>query len=197
MSQLIGLFNLALVLLLPTVPAYLLFKALPSEAIVKGPLKGLHINLGGAFAGYFALLVLVLSTHTIWNPPLAYQVWDIYGELRDPKGVNIPTLGITDFDVQPAAFHNLGGGKFKLSVFTTVGQDGGIQFPSLEITRRPYADMPISLDDRTIKRNTDKHEITLSPITLAEQPSYGTGNKTTLTQVPALQEPAPQEPRPQ
>ena len=37
----------------PIVPAYLLFKALPSTAIVTGLLHGFKIDLGGAFAGYF------------------------------------------------------------------------------------------------------------------------------------------------
>lgn len=50
---------LATILLLPIIPAYILYKFLPaSDTDVSGPYKGLSIKLKGAFAGYF-LLVLV------------------------------------------------------------------------------------------------------------------------------------------
>ncbi len=52
-------FALAAILLLPVIPAYILYKFLPaSDTDVSGPYKGLSIKLKGAFAGYF-LLVLV------------------------------------------------------------------------------------------------------------------------------------------
>src|SRR4051794_27730966 len=51
--------SLAAILLLPVVPAYILYKFLPaSDTDVSGPYKGLSIKLKGAFGGYF-LLVLV------------------------------------------------------------------------------------------------------------------------------------------
>ncbi len=50
---------LAAILILPIIPAYILYKFLPeSDTDVSGPYKGLSIKLKGAFAGYF-LLVLV------------------------------------------------------------------------------------------------------------------------------------------
>jgi len=68
-DELRALLNLGLVILLPMVPAFVLFKALPGTAVVSGPLQGLNIKLGGAFAGYFALLILVFSTHKSGTPP--------------------------------------------------------------------------------------------------------------------------------
>lgn len=47
-----------LVLLLPLIPAFVLFRFLPSAANVEGPFKGLTIKLGGAFAGYFVTVLL-------------------------------------------------------------------------------------------------------------------------------------------
>jgi hypothetical protein len=67
--------TLTIIILLPVIPAFLLFKALPSsDADLSGPLKGFTIKLKGAFAGYFATVLLILATHSVWNPPPAYQV---------------------------------------------------------------------------------------------------------------------------
>lgn len=53
---------LAAILLLPLIPAYIIYKFLPaSDTDVSGPYKGLSLKLKGAFAGYF-LLVLVAIT---------------------------------------------------------------------------------------------------------------------------------------
>lgn len=50
---------LAAVLLLPLLPAYIIYKFLPaSETNVEGPYKKLNLKLKGAFAGYFLLVLL-------------------------------------------------------------------------------------------------------------------------------------------
>jgi hypothetical protein len=49
---------LSAVLLLPLIPAFLLYRFLPSKTSVAGPFKGLSVKLTGAFGGYF-LLVLI------------------------------------------------------------------------------------------------------------------------------------------
>ncbi len=55
---------LAAVLLLPLIPAYVLYKFLPaSETDVSGPYQGLSIKLKGAFAGYFLLLLACLGLY--------------------------------------------------------------------------------------------------------------------------------------
>ncbi len=50
----------AVVTLLPIVPAYVLFRALPSQAEVSGPFQGMTIKLGGAFSAYFIVFLLLL-----------------------------------------------------------------------------------------------------------------------------------------
>ncbi len=54
--ELTFLFLLAALLLVPLVPAYILYKNLPSKTSVKGPFKGLNIQLTGSFGGYFLLV---------------------------------------------------------------------------------------------------------------------------------------------
>lgn len=49
---------LAAIILLPLIPALLIYILLPSNAQVSGPLEGFRVNLTGAFAGYFALVLL-------------------------------------------------------------------------------------------------------------------------------------------
>src|ERR1700712_2293364 len=55
------LYVLAAVLLLPLVPAFLLYKFLPSRTSVAGPFKGLNLKLTGAFGGYFLLVLTAIG----------------------------------------------------------------------------------------------------------------------------------------
>lgn len=48
---------LSVVVLLPLIPAFLLYKYLPSKTIAEGPFKGLNVHLTGAFAGYFLTFI--------------------------------------------------------------------------------------------------------------------------------------------
>ena len=57
----IFLYVLAAVLLLPLIPAFLLYKFLPSRTSVTGPFKGLNLKLTGAFGGYFLLVLTAIG----------------------------------------------------------------------------------------------------------------------------------------
>jgi len=53
---------LAAILLVPIIPAYILYKFLPaSDTDVSGPFQGLSLKLKGAFAGYFLLVMVGLA----------------------------------------------------------------------------------------------------------------------------------------
>lgn len=53
---------LAAILILPIIPAYILYKFLPaSDTDVSGPYKGLNVKLKGAFAGYFLLVIVGIT----------------------------------------------------------------------------------------------------------------------------------------
>lgn len=52
---------LAAILLIPLIPAFLIYKFLPaSDTDVSGPYQGLSLKLKGAFAGYFLLVIVAL-----------------------------------------------------------------------------------------------------------------------------------------
>ncbi len=55
------LYVLAAVMLLPLIPAFLLYKFLPSKTSVSGPFKGLNLKLTGAFGGYFLLVLTAIG----------------------------------------------------------------------------------------------------------------------------------------
>ena len=55
------LYVLTAVLLLPLIPAFLLYKFLPSKTNVSGPFKGLNLKLTGAFGGYFLLVLTAIG----------------------------------------------------------------------------------------------------------------------------------------
>ena len=117
-TQLLSLVSLAVMVLLPLVPAYLLFKALPSTAIVTGPFQGLKLKLGGAFAGYFILAVLVFYSHKIWAPPPQYQVWEVDGTVTDEDGAPLQLLELKDIGLYPPIFLANPGGSFQLKFFS-------------------------------------------------------------------------------
>src|ERR1019366_3320457 len=48
-------------ILTPVVPAYAMFKWLPSDASATGPFGGLKWKLGGAFAGYFLIVLISMN----------------------------------------------------------------------------------------------------------------------------------------
>lgn len=166
MHDWMGLINLAFVVLLPIVPAYFLFRALPSEADVTGPLQGLTIKLGGAFAGYFALLVLVLSTHTFWNPPPvpASQTWDVEGQVLNDQGQPLESLNGSDILLNPNPVTPKHGGNFHVTFSTIPLPSGGSMYPTLFIGHLPeFPEAPeIHLDpdsprlDSSLKLTGDK-----------------------------------------
>jgi hypothetical protein len=50
---------LIIIVIVPMIPAFILYKFLPSETSADGPFRGLNIQLTGAFAGYFIVLVFM------------------------------------------------------------------------------------------------------------------------------------------
>ncbi|MFI5152051.1 MAG: hypothetical protein ACHQET_01875 [Chitinophagales bacterium] len=74
------IYILAGILLIPLIPAFILYKFLPSKATVTGPFKGLNLKLSGSFGGYF-LLVLVSSG--IFFPLLRNEQQKTIDELRN------------------------------------------------------------------------------------------------------------------
>jgi hypothetical protein len=83
-----------LAILLPIVPAYILYKTLPPEkTFISGPLQGLNIQLTGSFGGYFILVVVLIAFIKFVLPSGAesYQLWDVAGKIQLPEGYSPET----------------------------------------------------------------------------------------------------------
>jgi len=138
---------LASILLLPMLPAYILFKTLPSSsATVSGPLQGLQLKLGGAFGGYFAVALLAVYAHSIWSPAPAYQVWTVSGNLVDDHGTPIELTDPNYVSLTPATLQIAPGGFFQATFFTSPSPGGSEAFPLLSFKLPNFEAKPIPLD---------------------------------------------------
>ena len=187
MQTLIPIITLSFIILLPVLPAYLLFRALPSTGKVEGKFQGMEIKLGGSFAGYFALVFLVLHSKDLWNPPApkpSAYVWHLSGQVTDSNGNPIEQLEAKDFALDPPNFSTLPGGTFDLTISTEPRDGGGTKYPRLVISHRSFAPISIPLDatldsktasDLGIKRDDEHREITIQHIPLQNPPYAPTG----------------------
>ena len=119
-------------ILLPIIPALLLYKLLPSTADVAGPFHGLQIKLGGAFAGYF-LLVLVIF---FWPRGKPYEVWTLNGYIQDENGMTLPQDKV-NLNIQPRSIEYLDDGSFEMDILVKRGQSGQVKFPTLTVDWQP------------------------------------------------------------
>lgn len=133
-------------ILLPITPAYILYKALPAETTVEGPFKGLNIQLSGAFAGYFLLVLTILGFLAARPTPPTYQVWEVKGKIgceQDAFLLNKRFL----LTLRPPSQSVVEDGTFTIQVATTPGQAGEPKFPTLVIEHPDYQTTTIDLDE--------------------------------------------------
>jgi len=172
------------ILLLPIVPAFLLFKALPSTGDVSGPLGGLQIKLSGAFAGYFAIVVLLFVMYHVWHP--TYGVYKIHGTVTDENGNPIPGLDGNNLTLEPAGLTFYPDGSFDMKVVAANGD-----WPKLSVNYPNYMSHPVLLDPGAQGMKKDSSGvILLSPISLTKLPSY-TGGSVAAVPVAVTPEPKP------
>ena len=87
--------NSLVMFVVPLAPAYLLYKRLPSDTVVKGPFKGFTVALSGAFGGYFILVLIALGY--LESVSLArkdtLEQWTVNGKLQlsDTTGYDDPS----------------------------------------------------------------------------------------------------------
>lgn len=186
MSHLINLFSLAVIVLLPCIPAVLLFKALPSRADISGPFQGLEVKLGGAFAGYFALVLLVVASHSVWQPSPRSQVWTVDGQLKYVGNQSYGLVNDTQIVPEKSDVDLSSDGSFKMTVHTSLDEGGEAEFPKIDINAQGYtpADIPLGDDAWTnpvtkqlinLIRDPTEHEIHIKdPIRLQKMGNYDT-----------------------
>jgi len=180
MNQVALLITFAVLILLPVVPAYVLFKALPSTGNISGPLQGLGLKLTGAFAGYFALVVFIfmeLPKIRQFVSPEIHQVWTVEGNLQDPSGNGI-LVGPCEVHFMPSPYGSFSSGWFKTTFVTNMTVGGEADFPHLSIVHTGFPPAEIPLDPEELRRqkldqnlNLSQHTIVLRPIVLKNPPT--------------------------
>ncbi len=123
---------LVILILLPIVPAYLLFKSLPSTADVTSVFKGRQIKLTGAFAGYFLLFyICMLQFKSLIQPDEIYQVWTLSGTVVDAAN-NRPVDDTRNPKIAYAPPSSITNGVFQLKIVAEKKIDR-IEFPRLSV----------------------------------------------------------------
>jgi hypothetical protein len=173
---------LSCMILLPIVPAFLLFKALRSAGDVSGPLLGLRIKLGGAFAGYFAVLVLLFVMYHVWHP--TYGVWSVHGTVTDDSGRPLPSLDVTNFTLIPGNLTVYDDGSFDMTFSAANGA-----WPTLSVNYPNYMSHPVVLDPTSMQKEKTGAYI-IPNISFTKLPSY-TGAGVAASPVAAVPEHQP------
>ena len=127
---------LAAVFFLPLIPAYILYRLLPSRASVTGPFRGLTVNLSGAFAGYFLLVLiavfLVREQMQRDYEAKSFQVWKIIGQVSSPEEYqDFAGKPVVHFEPRPVRVFS--DGHFELEIVVRRSGTGGdnMEFPKV------------------------------------------------------------------
>jgi len=164
---------------LPLIPAFLLFKFLPSTGgmstpgkekrgktndsnIVKGQLKGLAIKFGGAFAGYLVLFLLSkgIMTDLMKKPAAAKdlkEIWTIRGNIASEDYKYNVHVEKPEIKIDPQALkQSFGNDYFEVKVVAEDDGKGYLDFPNLDFTTITYRPESVpSLDFSKPKKNLD------------------------------------------
>jgi hypothetical protein len=153
-----GLAWIAVVLLIPLIPAVLIYWTLPpKQTRVTGPFKGLAINLTGAFAGYF-LLVLLASGMALQLQPdqdkfPKYEEYKLFGSVdltgANPNGIDRRLLQIVMFPTVENVVP-VGENHFEWTVNLPVrrSSDGKVSFPYEQVILEYKGFNPVQMDLR-------------------------------------------------
>jgi len=160
--------HLIVVFLIPVIPAFLFYKIIPSKTFVKGPFQGLQIDMSGAFAGYFLLLLMIF---VFMSPPGGnWEIWKVTGEIKlaDEETIIEKSLLVS---VQPALHNVFSNGGFSFNVIRTPDQSGTMKFPELIVEYPSYRPYSLDLNDASETELTSRKEVKLTtPIVLKERP---------------------------
>lgn len=167
---------IALTILLPILPAILIFKLLPSaQAAAQGPFQKLQIKLSGAFAAYFVVLLAtsLLTRPTIadrvaaWNRYVSsiekqneieeregcthYHSWTVDGTIElDPPDPAFPIPAIRCY-IRPPNLNPLANGQIQFEIPIKRMQDGKEEPVTLMFEYENYSAAGVHLLDRTSK----------------------------------------------
>lgn len=156
--------------LVPMIPAIVFFAYIKtSTAKVNGQIPDptglvhdIKFQLGGAFGAYFVTVLLVLSTHGIWNPPppppppAESEVWHVTGKLVDDAGNPVWPYDMKDVSLYPSPLSPDPRGHFDFIYAVTPTDHGRKVYPTISFSYKEQ------LPDHTL-RDLSADSISLDP----------------------------------
>jgi hypothetical protein len=164
------LVSIGFLLLLPLVPAVILYKLFEQKTIVSGPFRGLRLDLSGAFAGYF--LLLIICSGLLFGPggyyakrstDLTKQLTDLTKQLQDISdlrtgwlvrgtialktgdGSNDQQMDGVGIAIEPVP-KILDDGYFEINVLKDKAGGTKARFPNLRISKLGYFPAVVHLE---------------------------------------------------
>ncbi|HEY6764085.1 MAG TPA: hypothetical protein VI386_04885, partial [Candidatus Sulfotelmatobacter sp.] len=121
-----------LVLLLPLLPAFVLFRFLPATANVEGPFNGLTLKLGGAFGAYFVTVLLSWQIETSQVKYMWSDNWNVQAHIVfDGTSANHPPPTQAVVLVKPPTAEIDSSGWLQMRVPVPLVHDGPIDIQRL------------------------------------------------------------------
>lgn len=143
----VDLSYMLLILLLPVVPAFVLFRFLPSSATAEGPLKGLNIKLGGAFAGYIVAVLVAWQIADSLLQPNWSDNWNVIAHIEfDRQSANHPPVGEALVVVRPPSAVIDPGGTVQIPVAISRAPQNGLGIQRLIVSYDGYEPVTVPLD---------------------------------------------------
>jgi hypothetical protein len=176
-SAKVAMLFLALSVVLPLLPAFILFKFLPSTGDVSGPLKGLNVKFGGAFGAYLVVFLALLAVRP--QDLKHYHTWRVVGQIQlaQARGEEAPNIHDVVVRVVPPHLDVMNGGTFAFDIPVLEDERGNLDFPDLQLDLRSYQGITVPLNKRVqqpygwvdVKRAYDEKARTITiqtPLTL-------------------------------
>ncbi len=145
-----------LVVLLPLLPAILIFLMFPkAEMVAQGPLQGLSIRAGGAFGAYLIILLVLMawmSTTSLRRVPRTWTiaanviVKDDQGRPIDPRALDKNRFSVSYTPTYIRAIPGKNGINIKVTATEVEGE-----IPAMTITYGNVGNAEINLEESTIK----------------------------------------------
>ncbi len=157
--------------ILPLLPAFVIYKSLQRHrgdqgTTVSGPFKGFTIELSGAFAGYFIIMISLLS-YFAFRPIKEAEVWTIEGTIVTESPND---LGFLQILAMPPTLELLPNGQFSFLIPVIRDHVGLPRFPALIVQHPKYQPMTLSLNQAStfgettieVSRNELNRQITVN-----------------------------------
>jgi len=135
------------VTVLPLLPAYILFKYLPSSATVTGQpgaLSGLTVKFGGAFGAYFVVFLLLWYGFDVDQPH--YRTWTVTGRVAAPGAPVEFDPGDITWRLRPPDISVNPDGTFTFQVAVLEKPNGEPTLPTVQVDLPGFVSQTIHLD---------------------------------------------------